>query len=246
MRTIRLYIAQQHPQPFVSGESLQLDDNATHYLLTVLRAKAGYKVDIFNGHGASATGIISNVQKRSAAITIQTITEISCESPLHIHLGIGISKGDRFEWVLQKATELGVTEITPLWCEHSQVKLDNERIEKKHRHWQQIIISACEQSGRNTLPVLHQACDSHEWIKSVNAERKFTLDPRAELSLDKQTKPASVALLIGPEGGLNESETTAAAEEQFIGLQLGPRILRTETAPLAALSILQFVWGDLG
>jgi 16S rRNA (uracil1498-N3)-methyltransferase len=243
MRTIRLYIDQSG---FSRGETVKLSDEAAHYLTTVLRAKLEQPLEIFNGQGQSAKAHINAIQKRQVTILVEELLTEQPESSLSIHLGIGISKGDRLEWVLQKATELGVTEITPLWCERSQVKLDADRQEKKYRHWQQILISACEQSGRNTLPILHAPVVSQQWISLVQSEKKLVLDPIAAQSLDAAKKPASVALLIGPEGGLTELEIQTAQKNEFNGLQLGPRILRTETAPLAALSILQFVWGDMG
>jgi 16S rRNA (uracil1498-N3)-methyltransferase len=151
------------------------------------------------------------------------------------------------DFVLQKSTELGVTEITPLWCDRTEVRLNAERQQKKMQHWQQVITSACEQSGRTRLPVLAAPCASHAFIAAAQAQYRLVLQPsRNPLPFGGLPKPASILLLIGPEGGLSEQEVTAAEAAGYRSWTLGPRVLRTETAPLAALSVLQYLWGDFG
>ena len=167
-----------------------------------------------------------------------------CESPLDIHLGIAVSRGERMDWIVQKSTELGVTSLTPLSSEHSGVKLAGDRADKKILHWQQIAISACEQCGRNRPPIIHPLQALNLWLASTVAERKFVLHHRAD-NIGTGRAPASIALLVGPEGGLSESEIAAAAQAGYAALRLGPRVLRTETAPLAAIAILQGWWGDM-
>ena len=166
-------------------------------------------------------------------------------SPLQLELGIAISRGDRMDWVIQKATELGATSIAPLTTLRSEVKLKGERAEKKQRHWQQVIISACEQCGLNQLPQLQPLANLESWLPGVNADRKFVLHHRDTSANKSDRKPTSAAILIGPEGGLEENEIISAGQHGFEALTLGPRILRTETAPLAAIAILQAKWGDM-
>jgi 16S rRNA (uracil1498-N3)-methyltransferase len=149
------------------------------------------------------------------------------------------------DWVVQKATELGVNALTPLFTERTEVKLTGERAAKKIRHWQQIAISACEQCGRNRLPMIHALQDMDHWLASTEAQRRFVLHHRADSIGGASDKPDSIALLVGPEGGLGDNEIGAAEQAGFQPLRLGPRILRTETAPLAAIAILQAHWGDM-
>ena len=150
------------------------------------------------------------------------------------------------DWVLQKATELGVTSITPLFTERTEVRLKGERLDKKQQHWQQILISACEQCQRNRLPELNSACALEDWIPQAQDGLRYVLHHRSDGGLPDNPQRQPVSLLIGPEGGLSDDEISAAQAHQFKALTLGPRVMRTETAPIAALSVLQFLWGDLG
>ncbi len=149
------------------------------------------------------------------------------------------------DWVVQKSTELGVTAITHLLTERVEVKLNAERSAKRQRHWQQIAISACEQCGRNRVPQVAAITSLTQWLPTVQSQRRFVLHHRASAADASDSAPTSVALLIGPEGGLSEAEIAAEENAGFEALKLGPRVLRTETAPLAALSVLQSRWGDL-
>src|SRR5690606_3425388 len=167
------------------------------------------------------------------------------ESPLQLELAIGISRGERFEWVLQKATELGVTKITPLITERTEVKTSGDRQEKMLDRWQHIIISACEQCQRNLLPELAAPVQLNDYLPQVNSDLRFVLHHRDSKTLPTEQKPQSITLLIGPEGGLSESEIALAQQHNFNALTLGPRVLRTETAPVAAISLVQYLWGDL-
>lgn len=149
------------------------------------------------------------------------------------------------DWVMQKATELGVAAVTPLFTERTEVKLSAERAAKKLRHWQQVMTSACEQCGRNRLPQLPDIQRLDSWLADTTAQRKFVMHHRASDQAGNTGKPSSVALLVGPEGGLTEGEIEAAAHAGYSALRLGPRVLRTETAPLAGIAILQARWGDM-
>ena len=165
------------------------------------------------------------------------------ESSLQIHLGQGLSRGERMDWAIQKATELGVAEITPLFTERCEVRLNDERMQKRLEHWQQIAISACEQCGRSKVPVIHVPQSVKDWQAAVQADLKLVLHPVAQ-PLTEHAAPSTLAFLIGPEGGLTDAEVAHAAEQGFLPARLGPRVLRTETAPIVALSVAQQLWGD--
>jgi 16S rRNA (uracil1498-N3)-methyltransferase len=242
MRRPRIYT----PQPLIAETTLALGADAAHHVARVLRMQSGDALLLFNGDGSEYRATIASIDKKSVSVQIGSAVENTRESPLAIHLGIAISKGDRMDWVIQKATELGVAQITPLQTERVEVRLNNEREEKKLAHWQATAISACEQCGRNRIPTIHSPATLMTWLDTVKADAKFVLHHRSEITLEESAeKPKRIALLIGPEGGLSDMEITLAEQKNFAPLRLGPRVLRTETAPLAALSVLQFLWGDL-
>jgi 16S rRNA (uracil1498-N3)-methyltransferase len=162
---------------------------------------------------------------------------------LQIHLGQGLSRGERMDWAIQKATELGVTEITPIFSDRCEVRLKDERADKRLLHWRQVAISACEQCGRSRVPVIHPPVLLAVWLKQTEAELKLVLHPVAE-PLVSHAKPATLAFLIGPEGGLSDAEVEQAKDNGFHAARLGPRVLRTETAPVVALAVAQQLWGD--
>jgi 16S rRNA (uracil1498-N3)-methyltransferase len=242
MRDIRVFT----DQPLTTGEEVMLDTIASRHLATVLRLKAGHRISLFNGQGGEFLATLSECNSKQVTASITDFTDTERESPLRIHLGIGMSRGDRMDWVIQKATEVGVTEISPLYTERTEVKLKGDRAEKKLRHWQQVSISASEQSYRNQVPVIHPPITVNQWLSSVEAEKKLVLHHRSQHSISElgEQQTASVALLIGPEGGLSTDEIKRAEECCFMPLTLGPRVLRTETAPVVAISILQSLWGD--
>ena len=213
--------------------------------MKVLRMQQGRELVLFNGEGGEFHASIHALHKKQVEVAIGEFNAINRESPLELELAIGISRGERMDWVLQKATELGVTRITPLVTERTEVKLSGERLDKKFDHWQQTIISACEQCQRNILPKLNPPKTLAEWLLQTNAQWKFVLHHRDSKGLPATQDAASVALLIGPEGGLSEVEIAQACTTGFSALTLGPRVLRTETAPVAAISLVQYLWGDL-
>lgn len=241
MRISRIYSSVQ----LLPSQAVELGEKASHYISRVLRLKEGAGLILFDGSGRQFEAVINSIGKKTVIVETGPAADTNLESPLAIHLGIAISKGDRMDWVIQKATELGVSEITPLLSERVEVKLKGERLQKKMEHWQQISISSCEQCGRNIVPTVHALSPVDNWIKTVSAEEKFVLHHRANCILEPGTPISSLALLIGPEGGLSEQEIAQAAQSGFNQLTLGPRVLRTETAPLAAISILQSIWGDM-
>jgi len=232
-------------QPLQAGGDIELGKEAARHLITVLRLQAGDPLVLFNGVGGEYAGVITAVSAKSVRVRIGEHDPDDRESPLRTFLGIGISRGDRFDWVLQKATELGVSEIFPLYTERTEVKLKGDREDKKLRHWRQILISACEQSGRNRIPLLHAPQGLREWF-AVEAGCKLLLHHRSNTTLKSlaDTKHTAAALLIGPEGGLSSNEIEQGMAAGFQSLTVGPRVFRTETAPLVVLSILQGMWGD--
>lgn len=240
MRINRFYTEQTLT---VEAECL-LEDSVSHHMLKVLRFKPGMHCVLFNGGGGEYQAEFLAVEKKQAKVFIHQFDETSRESALKSHLAIAISKGDRMDWVMQKATELGVTEITPLYSEFSDVKLKADRLEKKMRHWQQVIVSACEQSERTRVPVLNPAMAFNMFCESESSEFKWVLHPGLKKCLLSEQAIDSVCLLVGPEGGFSDAEIELAKSHDFYPASLGPRILRTETAPVVALSILQHQFGD--
>lgn len=244
MRVPRIYVEQS----LSLGQQLTLDERAAHYVGQVLRMRAGRELILFNGDGSAYPAIISEAGKKAVVCELGDKTlPAPPPSPLNIELAIGISKGDRFDWVIQKATELGVRKITPLFTQRVDVKLSGERQEKKQRHWQQIMISACEQSGRNDLVEISDACNINDWYANLGEHLKLVLCPSLNDHNFKENITAeNISLLVGPEGGLSDEEIAYSLKQGFQPLQLGPRVLRTETAPIAAISIVQYRWGDMG
>ncbi len=231
-------------QALEPNSSLVLAEAQSHYLSKVLRMQAGRELILFNGEGGEYSAEITAIHKKNIDVSVKEFSAENRQSHLQLELAIGVSRGERMDWVLQKATELGVTKIIPLMTERTEVKLGGERADKKMEHWQQILISACEQCQRNILPELSEPKQFSDWIGKCDAELKFVLHHRDNQGLPKNKTTESVALLIGPEGGLDENEITQAIAQKFSPLTLGPRVLRTETAPVAAISLVQYLWGD--
>ena len=243
MRNPRIYQQSQ----FSLNETVALSDDAFGHVIRVLRLKEGDTITLFNGEEPfQYTATLCNVSKKSAQVKIIAQQENNSESPLHIHLGQGISRGDRMDFTLQKSVELGVNTITPLFTERCGVKLNAERLEKKRQQWQKIVISACEQSGRTQVPIVGEPMFLTDWLTQETSALKINLHPKAQHSImSLPMKNSRVRLLIGPEGGLSDEEISQANENGFIDVLLGPRVLRTETAALTAITALQCKFGDL-
>ncbi|MES9877656.1 MAG: 16S rRNA (uracil(1498)-N(3))-methyltransferase [Candidatus Sedimenticola sp. PURPLELP] len=241
MREYRIY-TQQSLNP---GNRVMLEEGPARHLVQVLRLKAGAELTLFNGKGSEFSARIGTIGKRSVEVEVLEQTARETEPTLQISLGIGISKGERMDFAVQKAVELGVTEITPLVTERCVVRLSRERMEKRCNHWRQVAVSACEQSGRCFVPAINTARKLQDWIESSDDLAGLLLDHRSEQTLQHLPVPTSgVRLLVGPEGGLSEDERSQALRHQFTEVRLGPRVLRTETAPLAAIAAIQTLWGD--
>lgn len=238
MRLSRFFI----DAPLALGQH-ELPEAQAHYIGRVLRHAAGDAVQLFDGSGQEFLGELVEVGKKSVRVELRESFAGQAESPLRIHLGQGLSRGERMDWAIQKATELGAAEITPIVSERCEVRLKDERADKRTAHWRQIAISACEQCGRSVLPRIHAPLSLADWLESMEAELKLVLHPVAE-PLASHARPGSLAFLIGPEGGLSDAEVEQARTAGFHSARLGPRVLRTETAPVVALSVAQQLWGD--
>lgn len=243
MRVPRIY----HPEAITQLGELALDEDAAGHVGRVLRMKPGQEVLLFDGTDHEYPGSITEVTKKSVTVSISEKISKSIESPLNLHLGQVISRGDKMEFTIQKSVELGVNTITPLISERCGVKLDQKRFEKKLAQWQKIAIAACEQSGRNIVPVIRPIMQLEQWCAEQSDALKLNLHPRAKYSINTLPAPIErVRLLIGPEGGLSSEEISMTEKYQFEETLLGPRVLRTETAALTAITALQVRFGDLG
>ncbi len=247
MRQSRIYCQ----EPLSIGSTIFLDERNNHYLLHVLRVKPRHSLILFDGSGHDYRATVTTVLRKKIEVFIDEeidASSIAQESPLNIALAIAISKGERMDWVMQKSTELGVTSIQPLVTQRVDVKLNSERRQKKLEHWRNIVIGACEQSGRSILPAVGTPLNISDWLTTAEpCDLKLLL--RADGSefshvSNNRIPPASVSILIGPEGGLSGEEIVAAEKTGFIAIRFGNRILRTETAPIVAISLLQAHWGD--
>lgn len=247
MRIPRVYCVQD----LAPSAEVPLDERAARHLVTVLRLQAGAPVTLFDGHGGEYEAVLEAATKRAALARVVRHVPREVESPLNVTLGQCIARGSRMDYTLQKAVELGVTAIVPLTSERCQVKLALDKVGARLQHWKGICISACEQCGRNRVPAVHPPAALADWLGGM-ADRehgplKLVLDAAGGNRLGGLPPPESaVVLLSGPEGGLTKTEIALARRCGFTPVGLGPRILRAETAPLAALTAVQALWGDLG
>ncbi|WP_168016653.1 16S rRNA (uracil(1498)-N(3))-methyltransferase [Halomonas salinarum] len=233
---------------FDAGGELVLPEGPARHLAVVLRLKEGAALTLFDGAGLEASAVLVEVTRKRVVARLDSVAPGRGESPLGVHLGQAISKGDRMDYAIQKAVELGVAAITPLYTEHGDVRLKGDRAAKKLAHWQAVAASACEQCGRATLPPVHEPRALSDWLAARNEPLRLVLHPATEGVFDPNRQaalPDRAALLIGPEGGLSPGEVERALAGDFAPLTLGPRILRTETAPVVALTLLQHHFGDL-
>lgn len=240
MRVSRLYL----PVALQVGQSVVLDDDSAHYLRTVLRLKQDSEIILFNGSGGEYLAILEEVSRKTVRVNIKEWLERDVESSLTVMFGLGISRGDRMDWAVQKSVELGVKTITPLLTSRCNVQVKAEKEAQKLGHWQKIAQHASEQSGRTLVPPLNPIAELKDWVTTQQGLKIF-LDPYAEHTL-KQLQPEQnlVTLLSGPEGGFTQAERDIAKQAGFIPVSLGKRILRTETAALSALAAVQMLWGD--
>lgn len=232
--------------PLLENTTVTLTETGSHHIAQVLRMTPGEQVLLFNGTGGEYFGEIVAINKRSVEVQLTYFNEVDRSSPLPVHLGQVIGKGDHMDYAIQKAVELGVSEITPLFSRRCEVRLSGERLEKKVQQWQNQIISACEQSGLNIVPRVNPPVAFESWLNTVEAEAKWILHTEGEpWNPFEADMPASLAFAVGPEGGFDDTEVAAAKDMGFDCVTLGPRVWRTETAPVVMLSLIQFHWGDL-
>lgn len=240
MRVSRLYVS----EVLNVGQSLELNEESAHYVRTVLRLKKDQPIALFNDSGNEFNCYLELVSRQRVSVKIIEEIKKNHESLLQINLGLGISRGDRMDWAIQKSVELGVNQLAPLFTERCVVKLTDEKKRQRFQHWKNIIQHAAEQCNRTLLPAMDAIEEFQQWIDHQNGLKIF-LDPYAEKTLKSFTeKPNRVTILSGPEGGFSDRERDLAVKAGFIPVKLGKRILRTETAALASLSAMQTLWGD--
>lgn len=237
MRISTLYQPGQYPQ----GEIISLDERASHYLLHVLRLKRGTILRLFDGEGQFAEAKLVECQRKGVKVKVQQTYQQDNRSPLRIHLYQGVCRGEKMDWVVQKATELGVSTITPVLTQFAQAQRDKDRQQNRLQHWQQVIISAAEQSGCSHLPTLQPFIA----LADIKVEHDtFILQPQSQTALSAMTPKQQVSIVIGPEGGFSDDEIIHLKQQGCQALTIGPRVLRSETAGLAAIAVLQSVAGD--
>ncbi len=243
MRIPRIY----HPEPLTSHSEIALCEDAANHVGRVLRMQPGQLIQLFDGSNQVFEASITQVDKKSVRVSLSEGVLADNESPLNLHLGQVISRGEKMEFTIQKSIELGANTITPLFSERCGVKLDGDRLEKKLQQWQKIAIAACEQCGRNRIPEIRPAMQLEIWCAEQDDSLKLNLHPRASHSINTLPLPVNhVRLLIGPEGGLSADEIAMTSGYGFTDILLGPRVLRTETTALTAITALQVRFGDLG
>jgi len=234
-----------HPAALSSDTRIELSDTAANHVARVLRLPVGAPMILFNGSGGEFAATLAAIDKRRVLVDVGSFQDQEREPPLQIWLAQGVSRGERMDYTIQKAVELGVSRIIPLFTEHCGVQLQGERLEKRIKHWQGVVISACEQCGRNRIPPVDTPVTLTQWLAMPGDGLRVVLTPDAEYSLAQLPAPSGpITLLIGPEGGLSDQEIALAKQAGYAGLRLGPRILRTETAAVAALAAMLGTWGD--
>lgn len=232
-------------QALSSNQQVTLNDGAARHIAQVLRLRPGATLSLFNGNGHDYKARLLNCNKHAVVVEITATSDLEPPPPISFMLAQGISKMERMDYALQKAVELGISSFIPLFTQRTVVKLRGERLERRLEHWRKIAISACEQSGRKYLPTIEPAMQLHDWLSMSHHGHNLILEPLARQTLSTLPCPTqAVQLLVGPEGGWSNDEIKLAQSSGFTAIRLGPRILRTETAPIATLAAMQMLWGD--
>lgn len=241
MRIPRIY----HSSPLDAHTPVELDEGAANHVARVLRLAVAAPLILFDGRGGEYEAVIEQIDKRRVVARILTHHPREREAPLDLWLAQGISRGERMDYTVQKAVELGVSRIIPVFTERCGVQLAGERLDKRVQHWRAVAVSACEQCGRNRVPEVAAPRSLRAWLAQGDAALRLVLDPEGDTTLNTLRAPAGpIILLIGPEGGLGDDEVALAKQAHYLGLKLGPRTLRTETTAVATLSALLARWGD--
>jgi 16S rRNA (uracil1498-N3)-methyltransferase len=230
-----------------AGRRLVVEGGAANHITRVLRLRSGDALTVFDGSGGEFGARIEEFRKEAVVVTVEEHRSLDRESPLPLTLMQGISRGERMDWIIQKATELGASRIVPVFTKRSVVRLDERQAERKLQHWRAIAVAACEQCGRNRIPDLAAPLDFFDVLPADSSgSTRLLLSPTGDLRIDDlQDVGKGITVLIGPEGGLDDIERESAVEAGFKAVRLGPRVLRTETAAIAALTIIQRYFGDL-
>ena len=238
MKTIRLY----QNTPFTEGKTAELDSDNSHHLNKVLRFPVGKNITVFNGDGFDYTALVQD-SKKTTSLKVISKARNNTESKLDLTLAQGIAKGEKMDFLIQKAVELGVTRIIPMKLEHCVVRLSDKKVQKKIDHWQKIANHACEQSGRSVIVSLSNPLSLAELLEETN-HNGFVLHHRAQIGLSQLKETSKAIILIGPEGGLTEKEVSDSEVAGYQSILIGKRVLRTETASLAAIANMQLLWGS--
>ena len=249
MRLTRVYV----DAPVAAGKRVVVEGSAANHIARVLRLRSGDSLTVFDGSGGEFGARIEEFRKEAVVVAVEEHRPLDRESPLPLTLVQGISRGERMDWIIQKATELGASRIVPVFTKRSVVRLDGKQAERKLQHWRAITVAACEQCGRNRIPDLAAPLDFFDMLTGDSAGHpdstgatRLLLSPTGDLRIDDlQDVGKGITVLIGPEGGLDDIEQEAAVTAGFKAVRLGPRVLRTETAAIAALTIIQRYFGDL-
>lgn len=242
MRKTRVYVETN----LTAGVSVTIGDDSFHHLSHVLKHREGDTIYAFDGNGGYFESTIISKSKRSITLQPEIFVKDNRESGLRLTLAQGVSRGQKMDFTIQKAVELGVYIFVPIMTDRSNVRLDSERSDKRLNHWQKIIISACEQCGRNVLPTILEPVKLEEWVSVDTNSMRLVLEPESGSSFsDLKHEDADISLICGPEGGLSDNELDICTKSGYLAVSLGPRILRTETAAISALAILQSRWGDI-
>ena len=234
-------------QPLAIGQILDLPQEVAHHI-HVVRMGPGDTLTLFNGEGGEYTAVLADVQKKRASAEIKVFTPREAELPYAITLAQALPEASKMDWIIEKAVELGVATVQPLAARRCVVRLSAERAEKKLAHWQGVIVSASEQSGRNRLAQLAEPMEFRDWIAQHDLHKRVLLSPRATESLAdwaRHQPPQALTIMVGPEGGFSDEEEAEALRQGALPLSIGPRVLRTETAALAAVAVLNAAWGGM-
>jgi 16S rRNA (uracil1498-N3)-methyltransferase len=235
------------PEALTIGATITLPDNVAHHV-QVLRLSEGDNICLFNGRGGEYIATLTTIEKKRVSAEVKTFSPREAELPYAVTLAQALPEASKMDWIIEKAVELGVAGIQPLAAQRCVVKLAADRAEKKAAHWQSIIVSAAEQCGRNRIAHLGDLADFDRWIVQKDLHKRILLTPRAEQSLSDWARhhpPQAMTLLVGPEGGFSDIEERSATSHGVLALSMGPRVLRTETAGLAALAALNAIWGEM-